>query len=197
MEKCEVLDIIISFIKSFKNSDSNSRPFIYSTYKGGDRWIWNTDYLINQILRQIDVPPERFLISKKAKELWESITSEDIRKYYYQEKVTAEYDGAVIEEYSGASKTPRNTRTLKKNDSFTYKDVFHHEHMIPIKIIIDELIKLKDDELDYEHVDSILSKIYICRILKSEDRKIKNKYNRSSNIDEVIRDVYSEIEVIR
>ena len=197
MEKCEVYDIIISFIKSLKNANDGSKPFIGSIYNKQDKRIHNTDYLINQILRQVGIPKERYLISRKAKELWESISSKDIHDYYYHEKVVAEFDGAEIQEYSGANKTPKRTRILKKNDSFIYKDVFHNEHMIPIKVIISELTSLNDDELNYENVDSILNKIYICRILKSEDRSIKNKYKRSSDIEEVIKNVYSDIEVIR
>ena len=198
MENCEVLDIIISFIKSYKNQSKDSEPFIHSKYKNEDKWIFNTGYLFNQIMRQIDIPQERYLLSKAAKKMWDSITDEPITNFYYREKVVAKFDGAIINEFKGADKFPYRTRTLKAGDSFIYNDVFHQEHLIPIKVIIDELIALDDEELDYEHVNDILSKMYICRILKTEDRKIDSKYNRSSNKNDVISNVYKKagIEVV-
>ena len=197
MEKCEVYDILISFIKSCKNSkEGNGHPSIRGEYKGKKTWIWNADYLFNQILRQIDVPPERYLVSEAAQELWDKITDEPISKYYYREKVVATREGAEIYEFKGSSKKSEASRILKIGDSFIFNDVFHLEHTIPIKIIIDELTSLNDEKLDYEHVDDILSKMYICRILKSEDRNINQKYNRSSVLEEVLVDVYEPAGII-
>ena len=41
------------------------------------------NYLLNQAIRQYIIPEENWHLSKAAKELWDSITSEDIREYNY------------------------------------------------------------------------------------------------------------------
>ena len=193
--KCETYDIIIAFLKSHKNKDY-AHPYIESFYKGKNVSIWNTHYLLGQILRQFNIPEERYFISEKSLNKWKEITNKNIRDFYYREKVVCENDNVEIEEFKGASKKGI-TRIINKGDTFIFRDVFHLEHMIPIKVIEDELLSLKDDELDYDHVDSILNKLYICRILKTEDRKIENKYKRSSDIEDIIKNVYRNIKVIR
>ena len=195
MEKCEVLDIIISLLKGYKNISSNGDPFLHSRFKENDLYLWNTNYLLNQVIRQYNIPPERYLITKEAKALWDKITDEPITNYYYREEITAKFDGAFVQEYKGAQKDQYRQRTLQAGDKFIYKDIFHHEHVIPVIVIIRQLKELKDEELDYEHVYPILENMYICRMLKSEDREIKNKYNRPSDKDEVIKTVYEPAKV--
>ena len=186
--KNDVFDIIIAFVKAAKKGDR----YIESEFNNETHKIWGVNYLLNQILRQLDIPKERLLVSKEAQKLWEQIMGdEDINDYYYRYVVTAKLSGATIAEYKGASKTPTSTRVLEAGkSSFTFNDVFHEEHVVPIAVIIDELKKLKDEDLDYEHVDAILRHIYICRMLKSEDRKITEKYKRSFDKDEVIEQIY-------
>jgi hypothetical protein len=154
-------------------------------------WIWNIKYLLNQLLRQFDTPKERLHISKEAQKLWQSIMGdEDINKYYYREKVTVKYGGAIIQEYKGSESESYSERTLKERDTFIFKDVFHLEHIVPVSIIIKKLTALDETELTYENVDRILSQIHICRMLKKEDRDIKEKYARPESYDEVIKKIY-------
>jgi len=194
--KCEVLDIIISFVKSYKNKQSKQRPFLYSKYKNKKIYINNTDYILNQILRQISIPQENFLISEQAYDLWREITDEPIEKYSYRERIKVKYDGAEVFEYKGLSKNPYLKRTLSKGDSFIYNDVFHNEHIIPIKIIIEELLKLHTKhKLNYKNIIPIFNNIYICRMLKSEDRNIKIKYKRYMSKDEIISTIYNEAKI--
>jgi len=196
--KCETYDIIISLVKSLKNKteDGKYEHFIKEEYEGKPLILWGTAYLLNQFLRQLEIPKSRRLVSKKADALWKSLVGdEDINDYYYQDKVTVKHDGKV-KKYSGASKTPYFDGEIKTGSSFTFKDVFHEEHIVPIAVIINDLEELeKANKLDYKHVDEVLKKIYICRMLKEEDRKIKERYKRANNKDDVVRDVYNQYEI--
>ena len=46
------------------------------------------NYLLNQILRQLWIPHDRYYISISVENLWNKITCQDIMKYFYQSKVT-------------------------------------------------------------------------------------------------------------
>ena len=184
----DVFDIIIAFVKAEKKD----KP-IESDFEKGKRYIHGTRYLLNQILRQYYVPKERRLVSKEAQKLWESImgSEEDINDYRYHNIITAKLSGATISEYKGAKKNPEKSRELHKGEKFVFKDVFHVEHIVPIAVIIKELEKLYDSNLlDYKHVDEVLKHMYVCRMLKEEDRNIKEKFDRSFDKDEVIEKVY-------
>ena len=100
--KNDVFDIIISFVKAHKKE--KDVRYIESEYKGKTQKIWGVGYLLNQILRQLDVPKERMLVSQEAQKLWNQITDEDINNYYYHYKATSKYSGAEIEKYKGANK---------------------------------------------------------------------------------------------
>jgi len=184
-EKNEVFDTIITFVQSLKKE----RDCIESKYKGEESWIWNTSYLLNQIIRQYNVPAERYLLSEKAKAKWDEITDEDITKYYYREKVICKHNNIEVIEFKGSSKIGVK-RPLNENDSFIYRDVFHNEHVVPVEGIIKEL--LNEDNLTYERIDAILKKLYICRMLKEEDRNITEKYHRPNNPKTVIDNIYKK-----
>ena len=194
-DKCEVFDIIATLVKSFKTPDDNGKPYVVSKYKGKDKYLWNCNYLLNQILRNYDVPPERYHVSKAAKELWDSITDKNIRDYYYHQKVVNEkLDEVEIIEFKGSSKNGTK-RTMHKGDSFVYRDVFHNEHVIPISMIIDELVNLPNPD-EYDALEKVLDKIHVCRMLKIEDRGIPSIYKnkRPDSFEEVIKEVYEKSE---
>lgn len=192
-ERCEVFDIIITLTKAFNTLDANGNPHVISKYNKEEKYLWNCKYLLNQVLRNYNVPPERYHVSKAAKELWDSITDDDIKNYYYHEKVVnTKSDSVCVVEYKGSSKSGHE-RAIKKGEGFVYRDVFHNEHAIPIDTIMNEIIDLaKNNALDYASLDKALNKIHICRILKMEDREIKNKYKRPNSYDEVLKTVYAE-----
>ena len=84
-----------------------------------------------------------------------------------------------------------------KGDSFLYREVFHDEHMITICDIINELLNL--EVVSEENVIDILNKIYVCRMLKEEDRNLKPKNHRTTDLKYVIEEVYDKcgIELIK
>jgi hypothetical protein len=146
--------------------------------------------LLDQALRLYQIPDDHYLISEKAKDLWTEITTKPIKDFNYQRPVTYEFKEPLEAKCFTGNGNGFSTRTLKQNDSFPYRDVFHDDHVVPLKIIIQELVNL--DEISYETVLPILNKIYICRMLKEEDRMLKNKTARANNYLDVIHHLYQE-----
>lgn len=193
--KCEVYDLIISLVKGYKNktNDGRTEHFIESSFGDKKIWLCNIQYLLNQVLRQISIPKDRCLVSQKALEKWNSLVGdEDINNYYYRENVKVKNPG-IIEEYKGAKKTPEQPRKVEQGDTFIFRDLFHLEHIVPISVIIEELCKLHDEsKLNYENVHKVISTIYVCRMLKEEDRNIVEKHKRPASKGEVIETIYHE-----
>lgn len=153
-------------------------------------WSGSANYILNQLLRQIKIPKENRYITYKADTLWQQLTKDKIDDYYYQKKVTlTRNEHLSVTTFKGNSKNP-NVRPLSKGDSFTFREVFHDEHIIPIKVIIDQLKKIKSPT--YETVVEILSKISICRMVKTEDRSIFSSYKRSFDLKTIIETTYLE-----
>ena len=186
----KVIDIIIEFLNGCNNGDK-----IVDDNKNEYCAIHNCHYLLGQIIRNYHVEYNHYYISEKALELWKKITDETLFDYWYRAKVTMEKEGLLkVKVYVGNSKH-YTEMDLSKGKDFTFRDVFHDEHMVPIKMILDELLAL--DNPNYDNVKKILDKIYICRMLKEEDRDLANKYNRSTNINEVINNDYKNIKLIQ
>lgn len=156
------VDYIIYLLKRKKEEETdNYQIFNHSA-----------NYILNQLLRQIKIPDKNWYISYKASILWKKITTDDIENYKYQSKVTmTNSERLEVITFKGNSNN-KIPKPLEKGGSFAYREVFHDEHIIPINVIIKELDKLTSPT--YESVVDIISKIHICRILKSEDRDIHN-----------------------
>ena len=181
MEKNEVFDIIITFVNACKKDKEHA--FIESNGKK----IWSANYLLNQILRQYYIDDNHILVSKKAQELWDKIAVEtDIKRFNYRKTFTSKAN-TKIKMYFGAKKDGILT-PIKEKEKVVWNNIFHDEHTVPINVIIKELCAL--EILNYENVSKVLNKIYICKMLKEEDRKIEQKSNRSSNIIYVIENDY-------
>lgn len=155
-----------------------------------DFQIWNgsANYILNQLLRQLKIPKENWYITYKADTLWQQLTTDKIDDYNYQKKVTLTRNERLsVTTFKGNSKVP-NIRPLTKGDSFAFREVFHDEHVVPINVVIDQLLKI--DTPTYETVVPVLSKISICRMLKTEDRAIYNSRKRSFDINTVVETTY-------
>lgn len=191
--KNNVIDIIIEFIKAIKNNkwveyiDENERKFS----------IDNPKYILGQILRHYYLPWSHYYVSQKAKDLWESITTQNWRNCWYKNLVKCDKaNDKQIVKYKGASNEPYFTGPIKVGERFCYRDVFHDEHMVTISDIIKDLLKLDYDKIDVRNVTNILDKMYVCRMLKSEDRLLWPKRHRSINVEEVIEGPYKKAEII-
>lgn len=191
------IDIIITFLKNWNSYKENGKTYEYLG-RASDKYnaecinLWSPRYLLGQILRQIPVTKKH--VSDAAQELWDQLTDEDIWKYNYQDKVQVPVKNQKTEvnRYSGAS---NNASTGSVGKDFIFRDVFHDEHIIPIAVIINELLELKDSEITPEKVAEIIDKICICRITKGEDRKISPRYKRSSNLSEAYETAYKPNQV--
>ncbi len=185
------LDMIILYVKAIRYNNG----VISCECEGKNTEIHNAEYLLNQTIRQIGIPKNRYRISEAAKKKWDEITNEPIDNYFYREKVICTNEGPVsVDLYRGNASKPYGTKDLKKGDSFIYREVFSNEHMIPVKMLINELLAL--EELNYKEVLRVLDLIYICCLLKKEEKDIKTKFRRSLNIEEVIKIDYKDINLV-
>lgn len=151
-------------------------------------------YLLNQAIRQYIIPEENWHLSKAAKELWDSITSEDIRKYNYKQPITCDRaDQTPVKKFAGNNSIGSDIK-IEKGDIIPFNKLFSAEHMTPVADIIKELKAL--DDITPENVKAILDKIHICRVTKEEDRKINPKYGRDIDIEKIKNDAYKNIPLV-
>ena len=201
----EVFDIIILLVKSYDEASDREHPYIKSCHNNREYVIHNGNYILNQALRQINIPDDHYLLSKGANDLWNKLKPDgkygkNIKDYWYREKLTVHSNEPVeIKEYSGASKTPI-LKKVKDGDTFIFKNVFHLEHIYPIDMIIEDLKELnKFGNLNYDSLAKVLDKIYICRITKEEDRNISSifKSSRPHDLDKILKEVYTNIVIAK
>ena len=186
------IDIIITFLKNWNSYKENGTTYEYLG-KPTDKYdaecidLWSPRYLLGQIIRQI--PVTKRYVSDEAQKLWDKLTDEDIWKYNYRDNVPVKEKskGFTVKKYKGASKTAEEQAV---GNSFIFRDVFHDEHIIPISIIVEELLELKGSNITPEKIKEIIDKICLCRITKEEDREIKPRSKRPSNLSEAYHKVY-------
>mgnify|MGYP003319230607 CR=1 FL=1 len=187
----KVINLIIDFVNGAYETTKDG----FYEIRDGKHAIFGCRYLLNQIIREYELPNDHYLVSEGALAEWKrlGLEKENINKYYYHEiiKLNGVYK---YYRYKGADKTP----TLEESDWFRFNDIFHLEHIVPIKMIIKRLFELKkNNQLTQENVADTLDKIYICRMLKREDRNIKAKYNRGTlNYKEIVNTIYKEAGIV-
>ena len=187
LKNCEEYKSNINCKKCSKKDSAQCKPkkceWHYIPQEKGGRIIWGVDYLLGQIIRQIDVPAERKHLSIRAIEKWKELglKEADIWNYNYQDWISCN-TSASVNKYKGASKNGESVN-VANNGGFKFRDVFHDEHTVPIHDILEELFNIPKEQLTHEKISEILDKIHICRILKSEDREIRPKYNRGCELD--------------
>lgn len=181
----KTIEIIINLIKIYNSNEDEFND--YEIYKSGIR------YLLGQTLRQLIIPKSKHYLSYEASKLWRRISlvsDERIFEKYYTDRVCHNNELAVeVKTYKGASNTPRK-RNLNKDDTFSFREVFHDDHIIPMNMIVKQLLELED--LNRSNVMDIIKNISICRMLKSEDRRIKEKRKRTFNELEIVEKLYSK-----
>ena len=188
MEQNRILDIIINLLIGIKNNNK----LVDQSSIDGELRLNGCSYLLNQTIRQYQFPQNHYYVSEKAQKLWDTISSDSIFNYTYRDTVIKDVDGeVVIEKFRGGEGKPYATSKIKRGDSFVFKDVFTDEHIVTVSNIIDELLALP--EYSYEAIENVLNKIYICKMLKSEDRSIKSKKNRSTDYREVVVFDYNDV----
>ena len=192
MDKNPILDIIICILKNRKSYLVNKKTSfkIECTYNGKIYGLWNSSYLLGQIIRQYQISDDNYYISSKANALWERITKQNIWNYSYRDKIFCESDEEInVKSYKGAS-SEYSIITLNSGVPFIFNDIFHDEHIIPINIIIKELESLP--EYTYKTVEEILGQIKVCRMLKEEDREIKERCRRPLDFNYIVENIYKK-----
>ncbi len=177
----ETMNIIIYLLSKYK--EKNDSPIKYELSYG------SAYYLLNQTVRQLSLPKEKYLLSEAAKQLWDSLTSKEIENYFSRESIENEkIESITLPVYKGNKKESTGNVDVKKGKTFIFNNVFHCEHIIPINMIVKKLLELQNPTTD--EVSAILDHISVCRVLKEEDRKIKEKLSRPFNENEVIEKIY-------
>ena len=174
-----MIDIVIYYLNIVNTHEEINENFTVNKR--------SAKYLLGQTIRQLNLPREKYYLSVEAKKKWNLIRkdNEDIFKYWYRNSVEKNVESIVeIAKYKGGEKLPYKIEEISCGDKFIFKDVFHDDHIIPIKLILKKLLKIK--EVNRKNVTEILEDISVCRMLKSEDRLIYEKSKRE----------YSEIEII-
>lgn len=190
MEKNRVLDIIINLLIGIKQQNR----LVEQSCINENIILNECAYLLNQMIRQYQLPPNHYFVSEKAQLLWEQISSDSIFNYSYRDKVTKNTHGdIVIDKFRGSERTPYITTTISQGDKFVFNDVFTDEHIVTVNNIIEELLALA--EYDYASIEKVLNKIYICKMLKSEDHAITRKKNRPIDYREVIAFDYADADI--
>lgn len=192
MENNVVLDIIIEFVKAVKSAKKEKE--VVSIINGKEYKIKAAGYLLGQIVRQYNIPEDHYYISVAAENKWKELSNENIWDFVYRDSITCTSEVPVsVKKYKNNEKEPTEA-VIKNEENFIFRDIFHDEHIIPIRIIIENLINL--EELSYQSVEKVLSNIYVCRILKWEDRKIKPKSNRPFDFELVKKQIYEPEDII-
>lgn len=185
----EAIDNIIYLLTNM--SKDYSETSVFDIHPAGSK------YILGQTLRQLILPESNIFYTYKADAFWKRLrceTNDPMSDYVWQKRVVNEWDEEInISTYKGASKTPV-LRQIKKGDWFPFRQVFHDEHIIPMKIIIEELCKL--DVPTYDTVMEIISQITICRMLKTEDRRISERSRRPFSRKSVIEDIYLKYDIM-
>ena len=199
METVNSFDVILSLIKACKNEETF---YAVSGPRNHDIKLGNSHYLLGQIIRNLWNQKGHRCISKRVLELWNKLKiGEPIINYYYQMPVYYENEEPVhIKCYKGAGSSSNwegDIKYINKTDYFRFREVFHIEHIVPVGIILKQLLELDlnlDKEVLYNKLNFILDKIYVCYMLKEEDRKLNkvSKNNRSDNYLEVIDNDYKK-----
>lgn len=181
--------MVIAGIKGYNNAVlmDSSNIALHNAFK----------YLINQTIRLYILPEGHMYASYKAETLWNEITSDDMSRRGYRDRVKADkVNGPTpLYRYKGSNKkSEKAPYSLCPNKTFVFNDIFHEDHIIPVCYFVDKLLRLTESELSEERVEKILDGMYIAKILKEEDRKLP-RINRPNNLSAVLRTTYKELKV--
>ena len=68
--------------------------------------------------------------------------------------------------------------------------MFHDDHIIPMKLILEQLLNLENPTSKV--VREIVENICLCRMLKTEDRRVKERHNRPFDKRYIVEELYSQ-----
>lgn len=155
-------------------------------------------YLICQCIRQYELPSDHYHMSVKAQELWDSLTSADIKTKFYRDKVKCDKitNLVTVTTFKGANHKG-NEETLDNKSQFRFNSLFQCDHVIPVKFFFNRLLDLPVNALSSDKVCDILDEMHMCKITKEEDHRIGRTKDRYETFEETIaRGAYKDINLV-
>lgn len=188
MENSKIIEIIRLVLEGYKHSDDSkegNHHYLKETIGGKDYYLWNCDYLLNQIIRHYNVPDDHWYYSEEAKKLWEDLGMpiSEFKNQYDTYWIKPKKQDVQYKHFKGTSNVGKD-----QTGDFRFNNVFHIEHIIPIAVIIKELTELND--LSDQSIMNVLDKICCARILKTENVEMHNKYKRGNTFNKVYHELY-------
>lgn len=181
MKNDAIVDSILCLLKEYRKEMTAPNP--------NNADLNSLKYLINQTIRAYDIPKGNYHLSEGAYNRWKELSTEDIMKKHYKDKVVCDKLTGPVEYvlYTGASKTGTPT-SLTKGSEFEFRKMFHEDHVIPVSMIFDEMVKML--VVDKQSIENLLNEMHMCVILKDEDRNIGRTRGRSLDFYTTIKNVY-------
>lgn len=181
MKNEAIVDSILCLLRQYRKELTTPKP--------NKADLSSLKYLINQTIRAYDIPEENHHLSQRANDRWNELSTEDIMKKHYKDKVVCDKLTSPVkyELYNGANKTGSSTEITKKG--FEFREMFHEDHVIPVSMIFDEMVKMP--VVDKRSIENLLNGMHMCVLLKEEDRIIGKTRGRSLDFDKTIEDVYT------
>jgi len=150
------------------------------------------EYLLGQAIREYAIPIENWHLSRAAQKEWDKLTSDDITHFFFNETIRCDKAKQTpVRYYIGASKKWYDTIVPEQTKCLRFNNVFICEHTTPVKMIQNRLLNL--DSITEAAVVDVLETIHITRMLKEEDHKIKEKWQREGSFTEIVERVYNKI----
>ena len=182
MNKCIIASIVV-LLKGYQRlkASSNSNKMHISSLK----------YVLGQTVRAYKVPKQQIFISKAEEKRWNELTNFDINNFDYKQSFKCDQlkQSITCKMYKGSQKDGQNVQ-INPNDKVCFNDMFHVDHIVPVKLIMDELLKLT--QINSQNVSNILQKMYLCRMLKEEDRLLGRTAGRTLCYNNNINNIYKK-----
>lgn len=166
----------------------------YKALEGNRKDQNSIHYLIGQTIRQYKVPDNHIHVSEGALNLWNELTSARIENFEHRETIQCDklVSNKKVDKCTGNSSKTTEAE-LHPNEKFCFRDIFHSDHVIPVSLIHNELIKL--DSITEDNIKNILDKMHICKLLKTEDRSLSKTRGRTLDFEETIKNVYNKVNI--
>lgn len=193
MKNDAIIDSILCLLKGYKDEEKAKQTQNLNDLK----------YLLNQSIRQYDIPDGNRHLSMEADKKWKQVmpTTENIMNYHYKQMVDCKNRSnkdVDLKLFKGNTRKTFTTITLKPGDKyiFEFRAVFHEEHVVPVQAIVDYLINQNVKKLDAKAIKKLLDdKLHICIILKEEDGNLPKIKRNSFEYQEIIDTVYKEAKI--
>ena len=138
MNKCIIASIVV-LLKGYQRlkASSNSNKMHISSLK----------YVLGQTVRAYKVPKEQIFISQAAEIRWNDLTSSNINNFDYKQSFICDRlkQSITCKMYKGSQKDGQNVQ-INPNDKVCFNDMFHVDHIVPVKLIMDELLRMLKEE---------------------------------------------------